>query len=139
MSHSRILSTCLICLFIAACNTQEQTTAVKKTTETRTVPEIATPEITAKDKVSAVKTRSVLNLSTDNIPVEHQGNGDDIFNKEKDSKATNSALFETPGKDKTEPRIHFSGKLFTNEAKLDNKQYLDSVEGVQINIEGSFN
>ena len=139
MSDSRILSTCLICLFIAACNTQGQTTAVKKITESRTVPEIAVPEKIAKGKASAVKTMLVLNLSTDNIPVEHQGNGDDIFKKEKDSKAKNSALFETLGKEKTEPRLHFSGKLFTDEAKLDNKQYLDSVEGVQLNIEGSFN
>lgn len=139
MSHSRILSTCLICLFIAACNTQGQTAAVKNPTETRTVAEIAAPEKIAKDKTSAVKTRLALNLSTDNIPVEQQENGNDIFNKEKDSKATNSALFETLGKDKTEPRIHFSGKLFTDETKLDNKQYLESVEGVQLNIEGSFN
>lgn len=129
MIYSRILRACFICLFIAACDTQEQTTPVEKTTEIKTAPE----------KTTTQKTRPVLNLSLDNIPIEHQNNDDNIFNKDKEPTEKNSALFETLGKDQTISNINLNGKLLTDKNKLENKEYLESVDGVQVNIEGNFN
>jgi len=129
MIHSRILSACFICLFFTACNTQEQTTPVEKTTEIKTAPE----------KTTTQKTSPVLNLSIDNVPVEHQSNDDNIFNKDNEPTEKNSALFETLSKDQSEPNINLNGKLLTDENKLANKEYLESVDGVQININGNFN
>jgi hypothetical protein len=31
-----------------------------------------------------------------------------------------------------------SGEVLTDEEKIDSKEYIDSIDGVQINIEGSF-
>ncbi|MCK5394895.1 MAG: hypothetical protein KAJ32_02835 [Gammaproteobacteria bacterium] len=133
MIHSRILSACFICLFIAACGTQEQTTPVEKTTEVKTAP-----EKTATQKTTTRKTRPVLNLSIDNIPIDHQSNDDNIFIKDNEPTEKNSDLFETLSKDQTEPNINLSSKLLTDENKLANKEYLESVDGVQINIKGNF-
>ncbi len=128
MIHSRILSACFICFFIAACDTQEQTTPIEKTTEIKTAPE----------KTTTRKTRPVLNLSIDKIPIEHQSNDDNIFIKDEKPTEKNSALFETLSKDQTEHNINLSSKLLTDENKLANKEYLESVDGVQINIKGNF-
>ena len=96
---------------------------VKKTNETKTVPQEIKP---------------ILDLSIDNIPVEHQQNNNELFLKEKEPTEENSALFETLSKDPSEPKIDLSAKLLTDEEKIENRQYLESVEGVQINIEGKF-
>ena len=39
---------------------------------------------------------------------------------------------------KTGDDVKLSGKIFTDQAMIENKQYLDSVDGIQINIEGNF-
>jgi len=96
------------------------------------VPEQAT------EKSIQQKPRPALNLSVDNLSIDHQGKDENIFNLDKEPAETQSNLFETLSKDKTEPGINVSGKLLTDEEKIDNKEYLDSVEGLQINIEGSF-
>ena len=121
--YFRILSTCFICLFIAACDKQEQTTPVKNNAESKTVPQ---------------KTKPILDLSIDNISLNHQENNDDAYLNNKKSTEENSNLFKTLSKDQTKSSIDISGKLFTDDEKLENKEYLDSVEGVQINIEGEF-
>ncbi len=144
MIHSRILSIGLICLFIAACNTQEQALPVKKTTEKIIVPEkVETEKVvsgkTAEQKPATIKTRPILNLSIDNMHVDQHINDDNFLNTGKAPAENNNTLFKTPGKNQIEPRINLSGKLFTDEEKVKNKEYLDSVDGVQINIEGNFN
>lgn len=48
---------------------------------------------------------------------------------------TNSSC-KTLNKGTSEPKIKLSGKVFTDDAKLEEKDYLSSVEGAQINIEG---
>ena len=123
MIYSRTLITCLISLLIIACESQQPTTPIKKTTAIKPAPQQPTP---------------ALDLSIDNIPVEPQNNNDDIFIKEKTPTKENSDLFKTLSKDQAESSIKFSGKLFTDEEKIENKEYLESVEGVQINIEGEF-
>ena len=133
MIHYRILSACFICLFIAACDTQEHPAPVKIITEIKTAP-----EKTAKQKTATIKTRPAFNLSIDNIPIDHQRNNDNIFNEDKESKEKTTALFETLSKNQIEPNINLSGKLLTDENKLENKEYFESVDGLQINIEGNF-
>jgi hypothetical protein len=39
---------------------------------------------------------------------------------------------------KKDDGMKLSGKLFTDQTMIDNKQYLDSVDGIQVNIEGNF-
>jgi len=142
----RILSTGFVCLLLAACDGQEQTEAINKTTEVISKPteviskttEVKTVPEQAPEKSTQQKPLPALNLSVDNLSIDHQGKDDDIFNIDKKPTETHSDLFETLSKDQTEPGINVSGKLLTDEEKLDNKEYLDSVEGLQINIEGSF-
>ena len=57
---------------------------------------------------------------------------------DKEPTETQSDLFAILNKDQKESDVNVSGKLLTNEEKIDNKEYLDSIEGLQINIEGSF-
>ena len=122
MLHSRILNVFFICLFISACESQEQTTPVEKTTVIKAAPEKTTTE----------KPMRVLNLSIDNISSDDQRKNDDIFLKDNVPTEKNSALFET------ENSVNLSGKLLTDNNKLENKEYLESVDGVQIKIEGNF-
>ena len=127
MKQFQILKTCLICLFIAACDTQEQTTPIKKAAEIQTAPEKSAPQIA----------KPTLDLSIDNIAIEHPSNGA-IFLNNKIPTEKNSELFETLNKEQAEANIDISGKIYTDEEKLKDKEYLDSVEGVQINVEGKF-
>jgi len=80
-----------------------------------------------------------MNLSIDNMPVQHQVNDDKFLNTDKKSTENNNILFTKLSKNQIEPRINLSGNLITDKDKVANKDYLDSVEGMQINIEGSFN
>lgn len=139
MIYSRILSICSICLFVTACNTQEQTAPVKKTTEIKTAPEKIAPEKIAKQITTTMKARHVLSLSIDNMHIDHHINDDIFLNTGKEPTEKNNTLFETLNKHQIEPRISLSGKLLTDKDKVENKEYLDSVDGVQINIKGNFN
>jgi hypothetical protein len=164
MILSRILSACFICFFIAACNTQNKTTAVKTTTEIKTAPDIKTvsekiaPEKTAQHKTTTMKARHKINLSIDNMHIDHHIkvrhainlsldnihidvhiNNNNFLNTGKVPTEKNNALFETLSNNDIEPRINLSGKLLTDKDRVENKQYLDSVNGVQINIKGNFN
>ena len=80
-----------------------------------------------------------MKLSIDNMPVQHQVNNDNFLNTDKESTKNNNILFKKLSKNQIEPRINLSGNLITDKDKVANKEYLDSVEGMQINIEGSFN
>lgn len=80
-----------------------------------------------------------MNLSIDNMPVQHQVNDDNFLNTDNESTENNNILFQKLSKNQIEPRINLSGNLITDKDKVANKEYLDSVEGMQINIEGSFN
>ncbi len=168
MIHSRILSVCFICFLIAACDTQEQTTPVKTATEIKTVPEKTAPEKIAPEKTAPEKTakqktttmkarpeinlsidnmhidhhikaRPAINLSVDNMHIDHHINNNNFVNTGKEPTEKNNALFETLSKNHIESKINLSGKLLTDEDKVENKEYLQSVNGVQINIEGNFN
>ena len=134
MIHFRILNICLICFSVAACNPQQQTAAVNKTTEITTVP-----EITAKQESTPIISRPAINLSIDSMPVERQNNDDNFLSTDKNASEKNTTLFKKLNKNQMEPRVNLSGNIITDKDKVENKDYLDSVEGMQINIEGSFN
>lgn len=140
MNLSKILSSRFIslfiylffCLFITACDTQDQTPPIEKNTETEITPK------TAPEKTTEVKVRQALKLSIDDIPIEYQNKNENIYFKDEASEEKNSALFEKLNKSSTKDNINLSGKLLTDDTKHENKEYLDSVDGLQINIEGSF-
>ena len=129
----RTLSTCLICLFFAACDGQEQTETINKTTEVIRKPsdivskttEVKTAPEQATKKPIQQKPRPVLNLSVDNISLDHKENNDDIFNIGKEPTETHSDTFKTLSRDQTEHDINVSGKLLTDEEKIDNEEYLE--------------
>ncbi|MFC1589384.1 hypothetical protein ACFL3P_03835 [Pseudomonadota bacterium] len=128
MIYHKILIPLFISLLIAACDTQQPPAPVEKNTQTQTVPQKTVPE----------ESRPALDLSIDNIAIEPQQNSDELFLEEKEAAEENSELFETLSNGKAEPKIDVSGKLLTDEEKIDITDPLESVEGVQINIEGKF-
>ena len=128
MIFFKTLNICFIFLFIAACDKQEQNQPVKKT------PEI---EISLQ-KLATQETKPSLNLSIDNISIEHRNDNTDLFSIDKSHIENNTDLFNLLNKQQEKSSIKLSGKLFTDDEKLENKEYLDSVEGMQINIEGDF-
>ncbi|MDH3342178.1 MAG: hypothetical protein OEM07_00485 [Gammaproteobacteria bacterium] len=123
MKHSYILIYCSICLFVAGCDKQEPPAPVTKNPEIKIVPQ---------------KDNAILDLSIDNIPVEVQPDNEAFFLNERKPTEEKSQLFKKLSQDKVDSKVNISGKLLTDEEKINNKDYLDSVEGMQINIEGEF-
>ncbi|MEN8710678.1 MAG: hypothetical protein ABF326_00635 [Arenicellales bacterium] len=139
MKNPGILSICLISLYVSACDTHGLNTPVDKTTEMKIVPEIAPHEKIAETKAGALKNRHAMKLSIDDLPVDYQVNNENFLSAGSEPTEGNNSLFVTPNKKNADPGVKLSGKVFTNEDKLENKDYLNSFDGVQINIKGSFN
>ena len=78
-----------------------------------------------------------LNLSIDGLHGDYQPQDKNFLNTESQAMENNN-MPGTSYKDKTKPGINLSGKLFTDDEKLETKDYLKSVDGLQINIEGNF-
>lgn len=132
--HSRILSACFICLFFTACSEKEKTEVINKPEVINTPGQVKiVPE-----KAVQQKPRPTLNLSLDHISIDLQKNDKDIFNSNKEPTEAHSETFKILSKDQSESDTKLSGTMFTDEEKIDNEEYLDSIDGVQINIEGSF-
>ena len=126
--YSRFLSVCFICLFSTACEKQKQPDVINKSSEVKTAPE----------KVVQKKAVPALNLSIDNTSIELRNNEKGIFNSDKESTQAHSKIFNTLNKEQSEPDTSWSGKIFTDQEKIDIKEYRNSIDGVQINIEGNF-
>ena len=139
MKNPGILSICLISLFLSACDTQGQNTPVGKATEIKPAPEITAPEKIAETKARTLKNRHAMKLSIDDLTVDSQVKNENILSAGSEPTEGNNSLFGTPHNNNTDPGINLSGKVFTDEDKLENKDYLNSLDGVQINIKGSFN
>ena len=138
MKNPGILSICLISLYVSACDTQGLNTPVGKATEMKMAPEITAPEKIAETKASTLKKRQPMKLSID-LPVDSQVENENFLSAGSEPTEGNNSLFGTPHKNNTDPGINLSGKVFTDDNKLENKDYLNSLDGVQINIKGSFN
>jgi PBP1b-binding outer membrane lipoprotein LpoB len=136
--HYRILSSCFICLFFAACSEKEKTEVVN--TEIINIEVINTSgEVKiVPDKTVQQKAGPALNLSIETISIDLQKNNKDIFNGDKKPIDTHSETFIILNRDQSESNTKLSGTMFTDQEKIDNEEYLDSLDGVQINVEGSF-
>ena len=127
MIYCRIFYTCIACLLIAACDPQEQTTPVEKTTEIKAVPN-AVPE----------KAKPALNLSIDSDFLEHQKDNSERLINNDVSTEKNTDLFNTLNKEQAEPSINFSGEFLTDKNADEYTDLIKSVDGIQIEIKGSF-
>ena len=74
--------------------------------------------------------KTKLDLSLDNISTEEENNNNEPLIEK------NSALFNKLSEKQTESELSVSGKLYTDKTK--DKDYLQSVDGAQINIQGNF-
>ena len=79
-----------------------------------------------------------MKLSID-LPVDSQVNNKNILGAGSEPMEGSNSLFSTSHKTNVDPGINLSGKVFTDDTKLENKDYLNSLDGVQINIKGNFN
>lgn len=148
MTHLRILGTCIICTFLAACEPQDYPAAVKTTTGIITAPAKTDTQKTdrqkpegqkpAKQQKATIEVRPALKLTIDSLPVESQRNDNNFLNENGALSELNNELYEKLNNKNVHPGVNLSGKLLTNEDKLDSKEYLDSVDGLQINIKGNF-
>jgi hypothetical protein len=89
-------------------------------------------------KASTLKKRHPMKLSID-LPVDSQVKNKNFLSAGSEPTEGSNSLFRSPQKNNADPGINLSGKVFTDDNKLENKDYLNSVDGVQINIKGSFN
>ena len=135
MNYSRTLCSCLVFLFITACDSQAQITPVKKLTEIKLTP------IETLTKVSTVpqQSRPLLNLSIDHISLENQKNTDDTFINDYVRTKNSSALFSDLKKKQPEHSLSISGELLIDKNVDESKDFLESVNGIKINVQGSFN
>ena len=135
MNYPREFFTGFIFLIIAACDTQVQTPPVKKHTEIIPVP---IEEHAIVDTVPQ-GAKPVLNLSIDNISGENVIDNDDLFFSDNVRVDESSDLFKVISKKPPESSIYLSGELLTDENADDETDFLESVDGIQIEIQGSFN
>jgi hypothetical protein len=136
MTHTRFYSTCLFCLFVAACSRHEDPAQKDAINGIRPTPDKTVTEKTV--TTNTATTRQELDLSLDNISIENEVNHDRVFNTRREATENDNALFNTLSKSHREDDIRLTGNLLTDEDKLDEEEYLDSVDGLQINIKGSF-
>ena len=139
MKNSGIISICLISFYISACNTQAQNTPVAKASEMKISPEITAHENVEKTNASTLENRGPIKLSIDRLPFDYQTDNEKFLNSSSEPSEEKNRLFETPQNNNADPDIKLSGKVFTDNDRLENKDYLNSLDGVQINIKGSFN
>ncbi|MBT8120101.1 MAG: hypothetical protein KJN89_10330 [Gammaproteobacteria bacterium] len=137
MNHPAILGVFLLCITVSACNKQEQATSIEKAAVIEAAPVIPKHEKSAVEKTGTAKNRPAINLSIDDLHADHQLQNKNFLNTESQPMENNN-IPETSYKNKTKPGINLSGKLFTDEDKLETKDYFNSVDGLQINIEGKF-
>lgn len=139
MKNPGILSICLISLYISACDTQGLNTPVVNATEKKLAPEIAEHEKIVETKASTLKKRQPMKLSIDDLTVDSQVRNENSLSAGSEPTEVNNSSSVMSHKNNADPRINLSGKVFTDEDRLENKDYLNSLDGVQINIKGSFN
>ena len=138
MKNPGIISICLISIYLSACDTQGLNTPVGKAIEMKAPPEITAHEKIAETEASTLKKRPPMKLSID-LPVDPQVQNENFLSAGSEPTEGSTSLFRAPQKNNADPGINLSGKAFTDDNKLENKDYLNSVDGVQINIKGSFN
>jgi len=123
-----------ILLMTVACDAQEKIPSVKNKPQ-----EISAP-IESHDIVKPVlkQAKPILNLSIDSIINEDKNNSDGLSTNNNVHVEENSALFNTLNKKHSESKINLSGEFLTDKNAGDETNYIKSVDGIQIDIQGSF-
>lgn len=127
---------------LVACDNQENDKALPVMSKTQEISVLVEPQEKVKlesqeQERQQQQTKPVLDLSIDSISDENKVNNDNIFT-DNTRIEKNSALFNTLNKKHTKSGINLSGELLTDKNADDNTSYLKSVDGVQIDIQGSF-
>jgi len=140
MIDSRFFYTCLVFLSLSACDTQKLNSAVNKPVEIKGA-KIVAPSITVPDKVTVEPqvTTKPLNLSIDKTYLYYQKNNEGMLINNNSPAEANSALYNKLIQKPAESDISISGQLLTDKNADKATDYLKTVEGLQINIEGRFN
>lgn len=147
---SRILIASLMVAFISSCSEPEQSshtgispeaervsgTEHKGTRSSEDIPALTTDTQNSRSQdTRAPAVKPALNLSIENLT----DNEADIENHtDADFADRTEQQAQKLTRKETDDGVKLSGKLFTDKSMIDNKQYLDSVDGIQINIEGNF-
>ena len=109
---------------------------VEKSAVMEAAPVISWHENIAEENNVTRKNRPI-NLSIDGLHDDHQLQNKNFLNTESQP-IENNNMPATSDKNKTKSGINLNGKLFTDDDKLETKDYLNSIDGLQINIEGRF-
>lgn len=141
-------------LLITACDIQETLAPENKITESnpaemkpgeiyqgeidegQIIP--APVDISLQQGASSQPSRTPLNLSIDDIALEDQSD-DNIFFNDSGHAEKNSILFDELSKKQPAGNLSLSGELLTDENEYETKDLLKSVDGIHINVQGSFN
>ncbi|MCG6937396.1 MAG: hypothetical protein LJE83_04395 [Gammaproteobacteria bacterium] len=109
--------------------------SIKKLTAIKPAP----VERPAKASTVPQQSSKLLFLSIDDISFENEIKNDDMFSNEHRHTEKNSALFNALKKKPTEHSLNFSGKLLTDKDADESIDLLKLVNGIQINVQGTFN
>jgi hypothetical protein len=155
MNYPGTFCCCLIFLFITACETQDQVATINKSTEIKSssietpakvnaVPKqsIAVPKqsiAVPKQSIAVPKqSRELLNLSINDISLKKNHSGDRfIIGSIRSEK--NSTLFNELSRKQPENGFNISGELLTDKSVDETNDFLDSVDGIHIELHGKFN
>jgi len=133
-----------MCLFFTACEQQKQTEMITPAVQVPAVQVNEKPDVSHigsennTTKVIQKKPLPTLNLSIDNLSIENENTEKNFFKGAENPVERHSQTFNTLSKEAAKSNTHISGNILTNSEKLDNKEYINSLDGVQINIKGNF-
>ena len=130
------LAICFLSLFISACNQQDQ--SARLDTAPADKPDIQVQATAPVGQALPETHMPALKLTIDDITSDQDAPFADL-----DFDSLTASETDEPGSQmnskKDEQRVKLSGKVFTDQTRIENKEYLQSVDGLQLNIEGKFN
>jgi len=86
----------------------------------------------------AQKVRPKLNLSIDNISLDDDKGDASFLNSEGLNAEENSALFNTLNQKHREPDTNLSSEFLTDENADEETNYLKTIDGLRIEVQGNF-
>jgi len=136
-THAPILLILFISVLVTSCNESAQTTNTDTAATIEQATIVKKVEKIAMQKTTAPRPKTALKLSISDI--EDTPDTDEV-NVTTNQNVTNELELQAQkltSKHKDDG-IKFSGKLLTDEVKVANREYLNSVDGAMLNIKGSF-
>jgi len=155
MNYPRTFFSCLVFLFITACDTSVQTAPTKKTSEVKSteakvaevkITEVKTTEVEAISIaipdtviVEQEEIRPPLNLSIGDVSFENKKNVDHMLITDYDHTEKNSALFNDLTRKRQERNVNLSGEVLTTKSLVEIREDpLLSVDGIQLKVQAGF-